>query len=180
MIAERLNRPPRGRLAPALGVVLALVALAALVAFRPGIASSARAASAGFAPFLPVAPYRQQLGAIFARERASLADGDRLLTLHDADPPLGTDPAWQAAHEKVVKALATNYQAARALQPDAGDAPLQSCATQSLRLIWTGHAMLHRAFQIDGHGAYYNSAHGNWDLDLGINRLRACEAMLRS
>lgn len=180
MIAERPHRAPRARLGSGMAAVLLLVALGALVAFRPGIASAVRSvARAGLAPILPAPSYRQQLGDIFTREQASLTEGDRLLTQHDANPAVGTDPTWRVAHETVVNALASNYQAARALHPGTGDAALQSCATRALRLAWTGHAMLHHAFQIDGHGAYYNSAHGNWDLDLGFNQLRQCQEMLK-
>ena len=60
------------------------------------------------------------------------------------------------------------------------DASVQSCVSESLRLISIGHAMLHHAFQVEGHEAYFNSAHGNWDLDLGINLLRACQGQLQT
>jgi len=50
--------------------------------------------------------------------------------------------------------------------------------TEGLRLTATGQALLHDGFLTDGHGAYYDGAHGNWDLNLGTDALRRCRALL--
>jgi len=125
------------------------------------------------------ASYRAQVAAALERTRSLLVVGDRLLAQHDADPGLGADPGWVSEPAGTVEALAVAYRGALDLQPGAGDAGLQACLTESLRLIWTGHALLHRAFGVDGHHAYHDSSHGNWDLDLGVNRLQSCQNLVR-
>src|SRR5262249_42943459 len=87
-------------------------------------------------------------------------------------------PDWMQEHARVVDALAADYQALHALAPPATATTAQGCLDDGLRLVWTGHALLHQAFGVEGHAAYYYSAHGNWDLDLGASRLAACPSLL--
>jgi hypothetical protein len=48
------------------------------------------------------------------------------------------------------------------------------------RLTATGESLLSQAFGADGHHAYFLSAHGNWDLNLGDRAVARCRASLSS
>ncbi len=89
---------------------------------------------------------------------------------------LSQAPDWIGKHATVVNQLQQIYQSAEALNPPSDLRDAHACIVDGFRLTYTGQNFLHNAFLSGGHGAYYMSAHGNWDLELGANRVRACRA----
>jgi hypothetical protein len=172
--------PARATLAGGWIALLGLVALALLAQRDAPLGLSGRASLARPWTVAPDAGYRAQALALMERTRSTLAAGDRLLDQRDADPRLGTDPAWAAAYGGTVDALAAEYRSTLGLSPGRADGELHACVTESLRLLSTGHALLREGFQADGHRAYNRSSHGNWDVNLGVIRLRSCEAMAQT
>lgn len=165
------------RLVPGALVRWAPVAQAAGLAIAL-LAALALGAGAARAP--AVDGYAARAGTLLAVGERSVLEGDQLLTERDADPGLSQDPAWLARHAGVVAALDAEYRAALTLPAPPSAAPLQTCLSEGLRLVATGHDLLQRAYLTDGHGAYYDSAHGNWDLQLGQQRLQTCRGLLLS
>jgi hypothetical protein len=120
----------------------------------------------------------QPIAALLSRYDASAVKLDRVLSERDANPTLVESPNWVAANEQVVEELRAEYRAAQALDVPPRTAGIKACLTEGLRLTSTGAQMLHDAFLTGGHGAYYLSAHGNWDLNLGAEEIRQCRASL--
>ncbi len=124
------------------------------------------------------APYAQRVAALLRRHDASTATLDQLLTQRDANPGLVASVEWLEQDARVVQELQTEYQEAQALTPPADAIDRHRCLVEALRLTSLGATMLHDAFRIDGHGAYYLGAHGNWNLQLGGAQLQRCRASL--
>lgn len=125
------------------------------------------------------ASVRQELGILTDAER-TLAQGDRLLTTRDANPGLAEDPVWLKQHAEIVADLKAEYSEAMALSIPPTFTADRTCLAGGLRLVMTGHDLLQRGFLTDGHGAYYDAAHGNWDVQLGRQRLQRCRQHLQA
>jgi hypothetical protein len=124
--------------------------------------------------------YLEQVSAILTRYDTARRAGERLLSQRDQDPRLSSDPGWRQAFGQVV----SDHESALA-DLDRLDAPssaqsLQACMSDGLRLTALGEGMLKDAFLADGHHAYYLSAHGNWDLNLGSTTIDRCRQTLAS
>lgn len=158
--------------------VLVVIALSMSFAIGPLLHPSALGPPAGPIPDRSTAGYASQVVALLARSEASMARLDDVLAERDRNPALTGSVAWQQRYARVVSELQDEYQAARALTPPSGEVEIQTCLGEGLRLTSTGAAMLHDAFLTGGHGAYYLSAHGNWDLHLGVEQLQRCRALL--
>lgn len=159
-----LGDRPRPALLPAL--VLAALLWALLEAGLAAGHASARA----LAPSAPAAP--PNTATLLAQTRATVAEGAALLAQRDNAPDLSSDPAWLAQQAHVAAVLANEYVQAQALAATPAGAP--ACLTDGLRLAATGHQLFQQAFTNDGHGAYYFSAHANWDLDMAQQQLAGC------
>lgn len=120
----------------------------------------------------------RQMALLLDRSEVTLVEANRLLALRDANPTLIADQSWLSEHARAVADLQAEYDRAVALTASSASMPLQRCLTEGLRLTATGQALLHDGFLRDGHGAYYDGAHGNWDLNLGTDALRHCRALL--
>lgn len=175
-VATRSDRLPSGL---ALAAIVAL-ALGALLSIGPTAHPSALERSSEASGSAPSTSYAGQAAALLARYDASISELDSALTERDGNPALVLSDAWVQRYARVVSELQGEYQAALALSPPAGQAEAHTCLTESLRLTSTGATMLHDAFLTGGHGAYFLSAHGNWDLNLGITRLRQCRSLLHA
>ncbi len=154
------------------------VVLSALLAVGGAVHPGAPRTLAGSPALAPRAAYSRQVDLLLARSDASLAALDDALSQRDRNPALVLSDAWIQRYTRIVSELEGEYRAALALTPPAGAMDVQTCLSEGLRLTSTGARMLHDAFQTSGHGAYYLSAHGNWDLNLGVERLRHCQALL--
>ena len=158
----------------AISAALALLALAVIL-FG---ALSAGAATAQAAPSRTA--YRAAATSLLDRSSVTIAAAGQLLNERDANPTLTSDQRWLDQYAQRSAALRAEYQQALGLRAPASDGDVQQCLTEGLRLVTTGQRFLYDGFQIDGHGAYYFSAHANWDLQLGTDRLRRCRAALVS
>ena len=159
-----------------LAVVTALV-LGAALALGAATHPSGPPGTLG-SPAAPDVAYLRAASALLDRVDATLADEDRVLGEGDANPGLVGSAAWIARDGQVDDALQSEYRAAQTLTAPDGLGDLQTCLVEGLRLSSLGAGMLHDAFLTGGHGAYYLSAHGNWDLNLGHDRLQQCRALL--
>jgi hypothetical protein len=124
--------------------------------------------------------YLNQVTAILARYDAARRAGDQLLSERDQDPRLSSDPGWRQAFGQVVSAHESELADLDRLDVPASARSLQACMSDGLRLTALGEGMLKDAFLADGHHAYYLSAHGNWDLNLGSTTIDRCRQTLAS
>ena len=122
--------------------------------------------------------YVREVNAALLRYDAARSEGDRLLTERDADPRLVDSAAWRQSFERVVQEHQLIHAQLEGLRaPPSADA-IQQCLVDGLRLTALGESLLFEAFRADGHQAYYLSAHGNWDLNLGVRDVTRCRASL--
>ncbi len=173
-VAAWSGRLPSGL---ALAAIVAL-ALGALLAIAPTTRRSALEQTTGSSAIGSADTYAGQVAALLDRYDTTMSELDDALTERDGNPALVQSDAWVQRYARAVRELQEEYQAALALSPPTGDVEVQTCLREGLRLTSTGASMLHDAFLTGGHGAYYLSAHGNWDLNLGITRLRQCHSRL--
>jgi hypothetical protein len=129
---------------------------------------------------LTSATYVARVTSILARFDVARQAGDRLLADRDADPRLSDDVRWRQDFSQVV----TEHEGERAelasLAAPANASTVQACLSDGMRLTALGEGLLRDAFTADGHHAYYLSAHGNWDLNLGVTTLAHCRSSLAS
>lgn len=162
---------PWGWLVP-LGLLILVLALG------QGIHAPAARAESHLGSGGDSASYARQVDLLLQHTARSLALAGQLLDERDANPSLSSSPSWRDRHAAVVAELEAEYHEAQQVSAPAGSRDLQICLVEGLQLSALGHSLLHQAFSTDGHGAYYFSAHGNWDLNLGAERLRQCHALL--
>lgn len=154
---------------PWLGVALVI----ALFVGRASGWSLANGAQFGGADVSAVAA----VSAVLVEAQTTLATGDAVLAQRDANPGLVESPQWLATHEQVTLALEAEYQQAQQVKASGSSVGLQQCVANGLRLVSTAHRAFQQAFQMGGHGAYYFSAHANWNLNLGKQDLASCWAL---
>ena len=162
-----------------LGLGAALGFLLMIGAIVHGQASSGLGSGSPGTPLSSVA-YVREVNAALRRYDVARRDGDRLLTEHDADPLLAKSVEWQQSFGRVVQEHHRVHVQIQALSPPPGAEEVQQCLVDGLRLTATGEGLLSEAFEADGHHAYFLSAHGNWDLNLGDRDVARCRASLAS
>jgi hypothetical protein len=118
--------------------------------------------------------YVVEITAILNRYDNARRDGDRLLNQRDSDPRLVGDAQWRQSFGQVVQEHQQEQQQVEILLAPPDAMAIQQCFADGLRLTATGEGLLSEAFGAEGHRAYYLSAHGNWDLNLGVTRVSRC------
>ncbi len=116
---------------------------------------------------------------MLAQEQRLITTANALLTQNETNPTLSESPEWLASHEQVTAQLEAMGVYVQSMTAPANHAPLQACLADSTRLIATSQRFFQTAFTMGGHGAYYYSAHANWDYNLGKQELARCQAMGR-
>jgi len=104
--------------------------------------------------------------------------GRLVLQRRDVDPSIASDPTWQADSVQVVAELKREYDEALTIPQPPNNVGIQPCVSEGLRLSYEGYQMLNDGFQAGGHHAYYLGSHGNWDFNLGSQRLLECRGQL--
>lgn len=158
-----------------LGVSLTIAQLA-----HGSAESQARASLSGGIQPASASPslYVRSIQAILNRYDVARREGDNLLTERDADPRLAGDARWREEYGLVVQEHQNEYVEVQHLSAPPDAEAIQQCFTDGLRLTATAESMFSDAFGADGHRAYYLSAHGNWDLNLGKTTLGRCRESL--
>lgn len=165
---------------PRLTVLLAVLVVGAALVLGSGVVTSAerhlvdrvRTSSGGDL---------QATQALLKRYDATIAEASQVLTWRDNDPSLAQDASWQASSARVSQELLAEYRDALTMAPVATAGDVHACIAEALRLSSDGYDMLGvGAGQADGHHAYYLSAHGNWDLNLGTRKMSECKQLLAS
>ena len=162
----------------ALVAMLSAASLGVLLAISPPArgASVVSPSASGAAGRLSVSAYARDVTTLLTRYDFAQGDGDRLLTERDADPRLVGDAGWRQSYARVASEHQREYAEIQTLAVPANAQTVQDCVTDGLRLTATADGMFLEAFTAEGHRAYYLSAHGNWDLNLGKTTIVRCRA----
>jgi len=124
--------------------------------------------------------YVRNVNAALQRYDIARREGDRLLTERDANPRLAENAAWRQSFESVVQEHQQLQLTVQRFKAPKGAEATQQCLVDGLRLTALGEGLLFDAFGADGHHAYFLSAHGNWDLNLGVRAIARCRVSLAS
>ena len=122
--------------------------------------------------------YVHDVTAALQSYQVARSEGSRLLNQRDADPLLGDTLDWRQSFGRVVQEHDRLYAQIQGLDPPLGAEAVQQCLQEGFRLTVTGEEFLTEAFRDGGHQAYYRSAHGNWDLNLGDRAVARCRTLL--
>ena len=171
---------PLTRVLLALGPGAVLGVLLAIGTIVPGAnwGSTGFVRPAGAASAAPMASYLREVNPLLGRYDLARKEGSRLLTQRDSDPLLGATDSWRQSFGKVAAEHAALLLQVQSLTPPPAAAAAQQCLSEGFRLTATGEALLAEAFGVEGHQAYFLSAHGNWDLNLGDRAVARCRTLL--
>ncbi len=124
------------------------------------------------------AEFRQRASALLDRyDGLSLSVG-QLIAEQESNPSAQGDPAWCRRYDEAVANARALKASADALAAPESDRTLATDLSYGLGLYATGLSLLGTGFGMDGHGAYYYGSHGNWDVNLGTQRLETVRQAL--